>query len=90
MYTAPLYISTVVFLAIIRECVMHLDLWCKIYTFLSGGSSVLQLLAFSWCSSSNFRLMFSMDSCSISQNPARSWDTGRGWALGFWQPENRL
>jgi len=69
---------------------MHLDLWCKIYTFLSGGSSVLQLLAFSWCSSSNFRLMFSMDSCSISQNPARSWDTGRGWALGFWQPENRL
>lgn len=53
------------------------------YTFLSGGSRGLQLLALSWCSSSNFRLMFSMESWSISQNPARSWATGRGWAFRF-------
>lgn len=34
--------------------------------------------------------MFSIDSCSISQNPARSWDTGRGWAFGFCQRKQRL
>lgn len=54
-----------------------------VFTFLSGGSRGLQLLALSWWSSSNLRLMFSIDSWSISQKPARSEATGRGWALGF-------
>lgn len=42
------------------------------------------MLALSWCSSSNFRLMFSIDSWSMSQKPARSWEMGRGCAFGFW------
>lgn len=81
-------VQNVVFLARF-ERVIHLDLWYNACTFLSGGSRSLQLLAFSWCSSSNFRLMFSIDSCSISQNPARSWDTGRGWAFGFCQRKRK-
>lgn len=81
-------VQSVVFLARF-ERVIHLDLWYNACTFLSGGSRSLQLLAFSWCSSSNFRLMFSIDSCSISQNPARSWDTGRGWAFGFCQRKRK-
>lgn len=52
-------------------------------TFLSWGSICFQLLAFNWWSSSNFILIFSMDNCSISQNPAKSWEVGRGCALGF-------
>lgn len=60
-----------------------------VLTFLSGGSRGLQLFARSWCSSSNLRLMFSMESWSMSQNPARSEATGRGWALGFCQVRTR-
>lgn len=52
-------------------------------TFLSCRSSCFQLLAFNWWSSSNFILIFSMDNCSISQNPAKSWEAGLGCALGF-------
>lgn len=52
-------------------------------TFLSCGSICFQLLAFNWWSSSNFILIFSMDNCSISQNPAKSWEAGLGCALGF-------
>lgn len=62
-------------------------------TFLSGGSIGLQLLALSWWSSSNLRLIFSIDSWSISQKPARSEATGRGCALGFYKkmaPTKRL
>lgn len=58
-------------------------------TFLSGGSRGLQLLALSWWSSSNLRLMFSIDNWSMSQKPARSEATGRGWALGFCDSGNR-
>lgn len=58
-------------------------------TFLSWGSICFQLLAFNWWSSSNFILIFSMDNCSISQNPAKSWEVGRGCALGFCTREER-
>lgn len=64
----------------VNDSVLILQVCC---TFLSGGSRGLQLLALSWWSSSNFRLIFSMESWSMSQNPARSWATGRGWAFGF-------
>lgn len=60
-----------------------------VHTFLSGGSRGLQLFARSWWSSSNLRLMFSMESWSMSQKPARSEATGRGWALGFCRVETR-
>lgn len=53
-------------------------------TWISGGVRGFQLFALSWWSSSNFRLMFSMDSWSMSQKPARSWEMGRGCAFGFW------
>lgn len=53
-------------------------------TWTSGGLRGFQLLALSWWSSSNFRLMFSIESWSISQKPARSWEMGRGFALGFY------
>lgn len=56
----------------------------SVCTWISGGVRGFQLLALSWWSSSNFRLMFSMDSWSISQKPARSWEMGRGCAFGFW------
>lgn len=58
-------------------------------TFLSWGSICFQLLAFNWWSSSNFILIFSMDNCSISQNPAKSWEVGRGCALGFCATEEK-
>lgn len=58
-------------------------------TFLSCGSICFQLLAFNWWSSSNFILIFSMDNCSISQNPAKSWEAGLGWALGFCATEKK-
>lgn len=62
----------------------------RVLTFLSGGSRGLQLFARSWWSSSNLRLMFSMESWSMSQKPARSEATGRGWALGFCQVRNQV
>lgn len=30
-----------------------------------------------------------MDNCSISQNPAKSWEVGRGCALGFCATEEK-
>lgn len=41
-----------------------------------------------WYSSSNLRLMSSMESCSRSQKPARSWAVGFGWLVfTFWTKE---
>lgn len=51
-------------------------------TFLSGDSIIFHSLSFSWCSSSNFMLTSSIESCSKSQKPARSWEVGLGMALG--------
>lgn len=51
-------------------------------TSLSGDSSAFQPFCFSWCSSPNFMLTSSTDSCSMSQYPARSCDVGLGMALG--------
>lgn len=52
------------------------------FTFFSGLSTGLQLLFLICCSWSNFMVTSSMESCSRSQNPARSWEVGRGMALG--------
>lgn len=51
-------------------------------TFFSGLSMALQLLFLICCSWSNFMVTSSMESCRRSQNPARSWEVGRGMALG--------
>lgn len=51
-------------------------------TFLTGLSIILQSLLLIFCSSSNLEVTSSMESCSRSQNPARSWEVGRGMALG--------
>lgn len=54
-------------------------------TFFSGLSMSLQLLFLICCSWSNFMVTSSMESCSRSQKPARSWEVGRGMALGSWE-----
>ncbi len=53
-------------------------------TFLSWVSDIFQSLDLRRWSSSNFMLMSSMESCSRSQNPARSCAVGRGWAFTSW------
>lgn len=59
-------------------------------TFFSGLSMSLQLLFLICCSWSNFMVTSSMESCSRSQKPARSWEVGRGMALGSWETLERV
>jgi len=59
------------------SCIAH-----GLLTFLSGDSIIFHSLSFNWCSSSNFMLTSSIESCSKSQKPARSWEVGLGMALG--------
>lgn len=54
-------------------------------TFFSGLSIGLHLLFLICCSWSNFMVTSSMESCSRSQNPARSWEVGLGMALGSYE-----
>lgn len=49
---------------------------------LTLGSMIFHPLALSCWSSANFMLTSSMESCSRSQKPARSWKVGTGNALG--------
>lgn len=49
---------------------------------LTLGSMIFHPLALSCWSSANFMLTSSMESCSRSQKPARSWKVGTGKALG--------
>lgn len=58
-------------------------------TFLSGDSIIFHSLSFNWCSSSNFMLTSSIESCSKSQKPARSWEVGLGMALGSCHAQRR-
>ncbi len=51
-------------------------------TFFTGLSISLQSLDLIFCNSLNLEVTSSMESCSRSQNPARSWEVGRGMALG--------
>lgn len=58
-------------------------------TFLSGDSIIFHSLSFNWCSSSNFMLTSSIESCNKSQKPARSWEVGLGMALGSCHAQKR-
>lgn len=58
-------------------------------TFLSGDSIIFHSLSFNWCSSSNFMLTSSIESCNKSQKPARSWEVGLGMALGSCNAQRR-
>ena len=54
----------------------------RLLTFLSGGT--LQPESLSRCRCWNLTRTSSMASCSKSQNPARSWELGWGYAVGSW------
>lgn len=60
-------------------------MWLPPLTFFSGLSTGLQLFFLICCSRSNFMVTSSMESCNRSQKPARSWEVGRGMALGSCQ-----
>lgn len=65
----------------------HMEMMFKKFvsgTFLSWVSDIFQSLDLRRWSSSNFMLMSSMESCSRSQNPARSCAVARGWAFTSW------